>query len=183
MNIGQQVIKQLERFVAEGPKAVDAVLLKEGQGYIIGVSSDGAEAAIAITVRDFDRYSLTLRRLEVTQPGEAALDLAGYAAQVSARLTYLEEPLALVEIDTSEASEASDHVAILRSQPPRQTGQEIVYWEAVVHPTPQPQVSLARYRWSPQQPGREVCYHPLTFGTVGRLAEDLALSLSNQEAD
>lgn len=177
MHISQQVIKQLERFVAEGPKAVEAILLDgESQGYIVGVSNGDDGASVSITVRDFDRYSLNLRRLEVTQPGPAALDLAGYAAQVAERLTYLEEPLALIEID------AAQDAAILRSEPPHQTGEEITYWEAVVHTAPQPHVSLARYRWSPPQPQREVCHQPLTFGTVGRLAADIALSLTNPEA-
>jgi hypothetical protein len=177
MNIGQQVIKQLERFVAEGPKAVEAVLLDgESQGYIVGVSNGDDGASVSITVRDFDRYSLNLRRLEVTQPGAATLDLAGYAAQVAERLTYLEEPLALIEIDMAQDA------AILRSEPPHQTGEEIAYWEAVVHTIPRPHVGLARYRRNPPQPQREVCHQPLTFGTVGRLVADIALSLTNPEA-
>ncbi|MCB0153729.1 MAG: hypothetical protein KDF65_02955 [Anaerolineae bacterium] len=177
MNINQQVTELLERFVAEGPKAVEAVLLDgESQGYIVGVNNGDDRASVSITVRDFDRYSLNLRRLEVTQPGAATLDLAGYAGQIAGRLTYLEEPLALIEID------AVEDAAILRSEPPHQTGDEIAYWEAVVHTLPEPHVRLARYRWSPHQPQREVGHQPLTFGTVGRLAADIALSLTIPEA-
>jgi hypothetical protein len=173
MNINQFVVEYLERFVSQGAKAVDAALLKtEGQpGYIIGIPLDNGPS-IALTLTDYDRYSIALHHMEVTQRSTQTVeDLATYATGVVKRLTYLEEPLAITEIDNEK------QVAQIRSQPPRQSGETLTYWEGLVTINPAPQIRLARYQWTPTHPERKVLTYPTTFNAVGRLAADLALSL------
>jgi hypothetical protein len=174
MKLQQQIIDHLERFVTDGPAAVGAALLKgQERGYIVGVDQpDGT--GVSLTFQDSDRYSINLRRLEVKGPDTGKkLTLADCATHIATRLSYLEEPLALVELDGTQ------DVALLRSNPPQQNGDSITYWEAALHASPRPHVSLTRYRWTPQQQKRSVLHQPLTFNTAGRIATDLAESLSN----
>jgi hypothetical protein len=90
------------------------------------------------------------------------------------RLTYLEEPLGLVELEND------DGLAQIRSSPPHYSSDdEVTYWEIQIWTTPRPKAYLARYRWIPGQAGREVVAHPVTFATLSRIAQDLALTLAD----
>lgn len=174
MKISKRVAEQLDRFVAHGPQAVEAAIIEvEGQrAYIVGLPAEGAEPHLALTVADYDRYSVTLLNLEVNLPqAEASQDLQHYAAQVAKRITYLEEPLSLVELATEQ------NLAQLRSQPPQQEDGSVTYWEALIWTKPQPRATLTRYRWSPGQKEREAVAYPATITLAGRMAEDLAGSL------
>lgn len=177
MNIGKRVLAQLEQLAAKGPKSIDAVILNSPQqGYIVGVPTADQEPGASLTLEAYDRYSVTLRQLEVSYDSSAAgqSDDEAYlrrsAERAASRLTYLEEPLLLLELDPAEK------LAQLRSDPPQQEGETLTYWEIFVSAKPQPRARLARYRWQPGQ-GREQITYPATFATLGRLAQDLALSI------
>jgi hypothetical protein len=96
------------------------------------------------------------------------------AERVISRLTYLEEPLALLELD------ATEKLAQLRSQPPHQDGDKLAYWEMFIWAAPQPRVKLTRYQWQPDTRERTQLVYPATFATLGRIAQDLALSLTEE---
>ncbi len=180
MTINQRVTQHLEKLAQQGPKAVEAVILTSPRqkGYIMGLPSEKKAPAVTLTLKDYDRYSATLRKLEVNLPvgignnGATEAYLRHCVQQVAQRLTYLESPLVLLELDASQTQ------AQLRSDPPTQTDEEIHYWESLINLTPLPKISLAHYRWIANQHEREIIAYPATFITLGRLAQDLALSLS-----
>lgn len=179
MNLGKRVIEQLEQLSTKGPKQVDAVILNSlpQQGYIIGVPAEANEPSAAITLEAYDRYSVTLRQLEVsydnwpTDPGKDEAYLRQCAEWVAHRLTYLEEALVLLELD------AGEKLAQLRSNPPQQEDQTLTYWEVLLWAEPHPRAKLSRYHWTPGSPEREPVAYPATFATLGRIANDLALCL------
>ncbi|MBE7554015.1 MAG: hypothetical protein HS126_23370 [Anaerolineales bacterium] len=173
MNLAKRVVAQLEQLATKGPQHIDAVILNSPQqGYIVGVPAADQEPGATITLEAYDRYSVTLRQLEVSygpsSPDEGYLRRS--AERAASRLTYLEEPLLLLELDPAEK------LAQLRSNPPHQEDEALIYWELLTWAEPQLRVRLARYRWQPGQ-GREQISYPATFATLGRLAQDLALSI------
>ncbi|MEW5960332.1 MAG: hypothetical protein AB1801_21610 [Chloroflexota bacterium] len=184
MNISKQVIERLERLAAKDPKQVEALVLDSAQQpeYIVGVPVEEQQLGISLTLQGFDRYSVILRQLEVSRQAAAPADspiearLRHWAEQIIRRLSYLEEPLTLLELD------AGARVAQLRSASPQQEGEVLAYWEAMVYAEPQPSVKLTRYCWSPDRAEREVAVYPATFGAVARIAQDMALCLLEQQA-
>ena len=187
MNINKQVIEQLERLVAKGPENTEAILLDstQQQGYIVGVTAEAEGINVSLSLADYDRYSAALRNLKVSvsQNGDNVSKngdkdyLRQCAEQIVRRVTYLEEPLELLELD------AEVGLAQLRSRSPHQEGNEKIYWEAMIQIEPRPTavsltcVKLTRYRWIPDGPEREMLVYPATFATLGRIAQDLAESL------
>ncbi len=178
MNLKQRVINQLEQLVTKGPDHIEAVVQQSPEpGYIIGIPSQGQEAEASLSLADFDRYSVTMRHLEVcvNQLVISQDDIETYlhqcAAEITQRLIYLDEPLALLELNTI------DGIAQLRSSPPHHNAQESTYWEVSVGAVPHPHVKLARYQWANGTHQRVPLTYPATFATLGRLSEDLAASL------
>ena len=123
MNLKERVIHQLEQLTAKGPEHIEAVVQKAPeQGYIVGISAEDDGAGVSVSLTDFDRYSVTLRHLEVfhnsliVENGETEHYLHHCAAQIAHRLIYLEEPLALVELNTVDGA-AQLRVAVKVSSP------------------------------------------------------------------
>jgi hypothetical protein len=184
MNISKQVSDRLETLAAKGPNEVEAVILDSTQeeGYIVGVALEEQNLGITLTLQGYDRYSVALRQLEVShnvdsnltgQTSEAAKEkLQHWADQIIQRLNYLEEPLTLLELD------AGARIAQLRSVSPHRDEETLTYWEAMIQAEPHPRVKLSRYYWSPVGPTREVAVYPAAFGILGRIAQDLAESLT-----
>lgn len=184
MNISKQFAQHLEKLAAHGPQAVEAALLNppDNGKYIVGLTVDGPpQAHISLTLHDYDRFSAALRRLAVSfGPDEAQIPpttgLSRWAEKVVQQLSYLEEPLTVLELTPA------DGVAQLRSAGPTIDDQTRLYWEVVLSLEPQPAATLTRYRWSPELDDREVVVYPVAFATVGRLAQDLAQSLEQAAA-
>jgi hypothetical protein len=178
MNLDKRVVAQLEQLVTKGPQSIGAVILNSPQqGYIVGVPATEQEPGATITLEAYDRFSVALRQLEVSygpsfaSQGYDEAYLRRSAERAASRLAYLEEPLLLLEFDPAEK------LAQLRSNPPHQEGEALTYWELLTWVEPQPRVRLARYRWQPNGQEREQIAYPVTFAILGRLAQDLALSL------
>lgn len=174
MSLSKRIITQLEQLATRGFVELEAALLPAG-GYLVGVVAEGDEPTVAITLEAYDRFSVMLRSLEVAydnlSPQTQPVALSQQAEQIIQRLTYLEEPLTLLELD-SEAK-----LAQLRSAPPQQEDEALTYWELLLWTEPHPRAKLTRYRWTPDQKERELVVYPATFATVGRIAQDLAASL------
>lgn len=123
---------------------------------------------------DRDRYSVALRELAVgvgtAAPADARAFLSAAAAGVARRLSFLEEPLAVWELDGGEG------LAQLRSSPPLRDGDEVSYWEVTLWAAPA-RAQAARYRWQPGMAEREVLAYPATFALLGRIADGLAAAL------
>ena len=180
MSLQQQVIQRLEQLVSQGPQSIEAVMpATPDKGYIIGVPADEhGRSGVSLNLADYDRYSVTLRHLEVFNQtiGVESVEVENYlrqvATEISQRLTYLEEPLTLVELNMV------DNIAQLRSSPPQQQSlNESTYWEVMLYVTPHPHARLTRYRWTADSHERVAMAYPATFAMLGRLAEDLVESL------
>ncbi len=169
MTIGKQLIEQL-RQLADGAIAAPA----EGAPLIVA----GEPAHAELTFFDRDRYSVALHELAIGSsrgvPADTRAYLSATAAEVARRLSFLEEPLAVWELDGAEG------MAQLRSTPPLREGGEVSYWEVTLTAS-QPSARAARYRWAPGMPEREVVAYPATFALLGRMADALAGALEERD--
>jgi hypothetical protein len=170
MSLGKQMIEQLRLLSA-------AESLPADERFRMLTALDGPEQA-TLEFFDHDRYSVTLRALDVgagAPVGDARAYLSAHAAEIARRLGYLEEPLAVWELD------GGDRIAQLRSSPPQREGDEVSYWEVALCAGERPGARLTRYRWAPGMVEREVVAYPATFALVGRLADSLADALRADE--
>ena len=127
MEIQQHIVKKLENLAAKGPKEVEAVVLDASQrGYLVGVSPEGSGSGVSLNLEEYDRFSVSVRHLEVYDSrlniteGESYLNQV--AAQICQKVVYLDEPLVLVELDKVE------NIAQLRSDLPDTEVLERTYW-------------------------------------------------------
>src|SRR5262245_60362810 len=159
MRIGKQITEQLRR-LADG----DRTMLDSGDENVLLVVAQPLHAKLEFF--DHDRYSVTLRELTVGAGAEAPSDARAYlssrGAEVARRLSFLEEPLAVWELDGGE------RIAQLRSSPPLREGEEISYWEVTLWAGAEPGARVIRYHWSPGMAEREVLAYPATFALVAR---------------
>lgn len=185
MNIQQSIVNQLEKLAVEGPQSVDAVVQESPHSALImGVFSDKG-VGISLNLEGYDQYSVALRYLELYNKGRTVAQdgvetfLRGTAKAIAEQLTYLEEPLEVLEVDLV------DQEAQIRSNPPDTTSREneSIYWEIVLQATPYPTAKLTRYRWSAGQADREIVAYPITFVNVGRIAKDLKACLTNVSSE
>jgi len=171
MSLGKQMIEQLRLLsAAETPSS----LRPSADERCKLLTTLEAPGQATLEFFDHDRYSVTLRALDVGAgafAGDARAYLSAQAAEIARRLSYLEEPLAVWELDGGE------RIAQLRSSPPQREGQEVLYWEVTLALGERPGARLQRYRWAPGMAEREEVAYPATFALVGRLVDSLAESL------
>jgi len=168
MSIGTQITERLRR-LADG----DRTVLEVGAEKTLLVLDQPLRAKLEFS--DHDRYSMTLRELTIGTGGAAPLDTRGYlsaaAAEVARRLSFLEEPLAVWELDGGE------RMAQLRSSPPLREGDAVTYWEVTLWAGDEPGARAVRYHWSPGMLEREVFVYPATFALIARMADGMADAL------
>src|SRR6266545_3571688 len=175
MSLGKQII---ERLRALNDAVADAQeLIQDESGSQLMVAAEPIQARLEFF--DRDRYSVTLRALQVGARAGAPSDdhsyLSATAAAIARQLSFLEEPLAVWELAGGEA------LAQLRSSPPLRDGDEVTYWEVALWAGEQPHARVARYRWAPGMAEREVVAYPATFALIGRMADALAAGLATGE--
>jgi hypothetical protein len=170
MSIGKQVIEQL-RQLASAEVAVPA----NGEPLVVAGQPDSAQLLFS----DHDRYSLALHELvvgkDIGAPADTRAYLSAAAAAVARGLSFLEEPLAVWELDGGEG------LVQLRSSPPLREGQDISYWEVTLSAADHT-ARAARYHWAPGMAERERIAYPATFALLGRMADALADALREPEA-
>lgn len=171
MTLGKNLIEALRGLAADGARPAG------GQTLV----ADAPGALARLTLADHDRYSAAVRALHVEiepcgTPEDARAELSARAAAVIRRLSYLEEPLAVWELDGGELA------AQLRSSPPQREGDELSYWEVTLHTGERLAAGIARYRWAPGIPEREVVVYPATFAVIGRIADSLEAALGEGAA-
>jgi hypothetical protein len=168
MSIGKQITQRL-RQLADG----DQTVLENGAENTLLVLD--APLCAKLEFSDHDRYSLMLRELMIGAGGAAPNDARAYlsaaAAEVARRLSFLEEPLAVWELDSGE------RVAQLRSSPPQREGDMVAYWEVTLWAGDEPGARAVRYHWSPGMAEREVLAYPATFALIARMADGMAAAL------
>lgn len=171
MSIGTHLTERLRAMAAPGGNTQG--LLHDEHGQRLVVANGATQAMLAFF--DHDRYSVTLRTLKVEAGQLAGDDVQTYfsatAAEIIRRLSFLEEPLAVWELDGGE------RLAQLRSSPPERMGEEVSYWEVALSAGEQPTAQISRYRWAPGCVERELIAYPATFGLVARIADGLTEAL------
>jgi len=172
MGLGKQMIEQLRLLAASESTPASGDQVKS-------VIARDEPTQATLEFFDYDRYSVTLRALHVHSGAPVAGDVRAYlsarAAVIARQLSYLEEPLAVWELDGGEK------VAQLRSSPPQREGDEVSYWEVTLSAGEQSAARIMRYRWAPGMAEREVVAYPATFALVGRLADSLVIALRTDE--
>jgi hypothetical protein len=114
-----------------------------------------------------DRLGCAVTRLSVSSPALAAASLdrlESIGQALAAKLTYLLEPIAVLETD------ADEQTVQMRSQPPQRHDKQSHYYELLVG---RGRLELHRYAKDSGQPRRCVAAH-LTREVLQRLAGDLA---------
>lgn len=143
----------------------------------IVVAANSAEARIALAATD--RFSVAFHTVEVSDLTTATDDprawLSAHAAGAVRALSFLEEPLAVWELDRGE------QLAQLRSSPPLRDGDDIIYWEVALQLGERASAAIGRYRWAPGMVEREQIEYPAAFALVGRIVGALHNAL-NEEA-
>jgi hypothetical protein len=172
MSSGKQMIERL-RQLADGEATL--VDVQAGDGTYKRLAAGAEPFQVTLDFFDYDRYSVTLRALAVGAADVNAADARAYlsatAAEIARRLSFLEEPLAVWELDGGEK------LALLRSSPPLREGEEVSYWEVTLSAGERPSAQAARYRWAPGMADREAIAYPATFALIGRLTDALAEAL------
>jgi hypothetical protein len=170
MSLGKQMIEQLRLLSAATTPPADVPI------QVLAVNDELGHATLEFV--DHDRYSVTMRALQIgadAPAGDLRAYLSARAAEIARSLSYLEEPLAVWELDGRE------RVAQLRSSPPLREGEQVSYWEVTLSAGTEPGARLQRYRWAPGMVEREELDYPATFALVGRLADSLNAALRDAE--
>lgn len=165
MNLGKQLTEEMRALAAGGAQSP---------------VSEVTVGSLRMRVGDLDRYSATLEELTLEATTTAGTDRRAYlserTAAITRRLSFLEEPLAVWELDGNEG------VAQLRSSPPQRDGETVSYWEVQLQTAGQPTATLGRYQWTPGIVERESVPYPATFALLGRIADALEAAL-NESAE
>jgi len=172
MSIGKQITERLQQ-LASGKSVLAELPANDVTHKRLVALEEPLQATIEFS--DHDRYSLTLRALTVSAgdgaPDDARAYLSATAAEVARRLSFLEEPLAVWELDGGERT------AQLRSSPPLRESDAVAYWEVTLWAGDEPGARAVRYHWSPSMAEREVLVYPATFALIARMADGLAAAL------
>lgn len=173
MSLGKHLIERLMLLQQQGEQRPVAVEGQDASYFSVG-AWQGAERAV-VEFRDQDRFSVTLRGLEVggrASVGHHEQFLRERGQALATRLSYLEEPLGIWELSTA------DGAVQLRSRQPHFEHGVTSYWEVLLRTGgQQPVARLTRYTWWPGAHDRFVVEYPATFSLLGRLADDIATAL------
>lgn len=177
------VLSQLQELSHQAPSLNETHQLAPDTLYnttILGITTSTTMIDLTLEFSDIARYSMMLCRLDVQARAEARIDdravyLHECADDLIRRLSYLEEPLAVYELD------ADVGMVILRSSPPDRDGEQRTYWEVRLSISAAPLLDLARYCWAPGMAERERLAYPATFALVGRLAESVCAIFDRPE--
>lgn len=156
MTLKAKITQQLSHLdssgaLASGPQAIE-------------IEHDGRR--LDCEIEALDRLGCAVGQMKVTSPALAAASLErleSIGQALAARLTYLLEPIAVLETD------AEDQSVQMRSQPPQREGRQSSYYELLAR---QGRLELRRYVKQPGQPRTQVAAH-LTREVLHRLIADL----------
>jgi hypothetical protein len=163
MSIREQLQQQLGRLENAGGAFQSPELIQ----------IDGEDFRLTCEVTGVGSLGCAVNHLTVQSEqlaGKPIEDLKVRAEHLAAKLTYLLEPIAPIEID-------SDGCAVqLRSDPPHREGDERTYYELLVLRSGE--LSLRRFRAEHHRPREPITAH-FTREVLGRLADDLVGALTD----
>lgn len=150
---------------------INAVVVAGGRKF--SAPADNGSGVLVADMAEADTLSVSLESLEFKSDRLANSDtreLSRIADQLSKKLTYLLEPLRVIEID-------GDAGAVqMRSHPPYERSQQTRYYEVLVQRGGS--ISLIRYERLPGEP-RKAIRAIVTTEVFYRLADDFAAACSN----
>ena len=157
MTLQEKIAAELSRLDASGA-------LASGPQHV-AVEYDARQ--LQCEIETLDRLGCAVSRLNIASPALAAASLErlqSVGQALAARLTYLLEPIAVLECD------ADEQTVQMRSQPPQRQNRQTYYYELLVG---RGRLELRRYVKDPDQRRRCVAAH-LTREVLLRLTGDLA---------
>jgi hypothetical protein len=158
----------LSRKIAD---AVDSVAA--GAPLPLTIGADEGTSRIELSLTESGPVGLAFEGLDYARSGVAELStdaLRGWGDRLAARLTYLMEPLVVLEVD-AQAGEAE-----LRSQSPTPRGERRSFYE--VRLRRDASLHLRRVAFLDQARTRQTVPCQMTREVLERLADDLAASLA-----
>ena len=167
MNLGEALVRQLHDFLKKESQGSD----KERQ-YVFETLLDTFK--IMLTVKDFDKFSFVLERVELSQPGQQRLSIDKLQHQAEAlinKITYLLEPFRLVELD------AANLKIQLRSKHPEKQGSKISFYEILLVATPAQ--TFVRYQYDNHDQVRKPQPFHVTNEILVKLINDMTVSLES----
>lgn len=140
-------------------------------GRIESVVAEDEGVTVRCDVTTAETVGCSLAQLDMVEERRRILnpdDLCRWAEWICGKVTYLTEPLGLVEIDRQSG------LAVLRSKPPLRRGERIAYYEMLADR--HHHASLRRYQYDLRSKKRGAVSFPLTHEQLEFLVDDLAES-------
>ena len=170
MSIGSKMLEQMRQIIASEGNAPSTE-------HPLAVTLAEEHAGVVAEVRAFDSLALSLNSLTVWGDHRDA-SLEALAQDISRQVTYLWEPLALIERDL-EREEVQ-----MRSAPPLVEEKAIEFYEGrLTRQAGNPRLHLVRYRRSNGERRRLSVPITLTHDQFRRLIDDLATILRAPAAE
>ncbi len=178
MSLGKFVTNQLYQ-IYKDKRDVAGRLTYANDQMVWAVAHEGRD--LALRLQHCDRHSAELLNLEVrvddVSTDDTAPSLPALSEATIESLNYLEEPLAVWELDERE------QVVQLRSMPPQYEDEALFYWEVEISQrnfegNDMTTLRMGRYHWQPGLPEREQVPYPVTYTLLGRITESLAQVLA-----
>lgn len=170
MNPGMKVVAELDRLRRT---EYDKSQRPQSEGWLHEEIVEGVHLKIAIA--DFDKFGFLMRQITAVRaaslPAGVVIKnlLAGQAAAIGQRITYLLERFRLVELD--ELAQRAQ----VRSVTPYREDKTIHYYEVMLEQGSA--LTFARYAANGGQPGRALEAFHVTDDICRRLLNDLAAAL------
>jgi hypothetical protein len=159
VTLAEQLLDEVDQLVG----------LHAPSGRVVAVTdADGIELAVDFSA--VDRMSCAFRELRLRVPSLAGCGtdlLEAWAAELSARITYLLENVGPVEVDTKAGK------VLVRSTPPTRQAGGTEYFEVLLESDTKGNFTLRRYRADRGTPGRKWVDVTTTHEVLRRLATDL----------
>ena len=135
--------------------------------HTLTVPGEGTGWSLAVTADRSDVLGCLVWELDMRRTGEAPSgeNLRGWADRIAGRVVGLLEPLKVHEID------AERNEALLRSAAPLQRGDNLFYYEVLLHGTAA--ATVRRYQASHSGSRREQVAFALTHEALAKIATDL----------
>lgn len=140
-------------------------------GRIESVVAEGGGVTVRCDMQSAEGVGCALTQLDMVEERRKVLnpdDLCRWAEWICGRVTYLLEPLGVVEVDRQSG------VAVVRSKPPHRRGDRIAYYEMLADRNHH--ASLRRYQYDVRSKKRGAVTFPLTHEQLEILVDDLAES-------
>ncbi len=171
MNVAGDVMIQLRGHALQRTRAPITLAASDAAGNRLEVHLSAVDSMSA-AVREIRLTAATLAQPAHTPAAIPPFDVVrDWSSRIAARLTYLLETLAPLELDPQQGT------VLVRSQQPVQKSHGTAYYELVVTARQDGSIVMSRFETIRGQPGRTQVDMNFTLDVMERLLEDLVDSL------